>query len=246
MNQNKNKIDQWNDDHRDADAVEILRWAAKEFGAKIKFASSLGLEDQVITDMIAKFAPEIPIFTLDTGRLFQETYDLIQETERKYDIKVSIFFPNTDDVQNMVATYGVNLFYNSIELRKMCCHTRKVEPLNRAFSGLDSWVCGLRKDQAVSRVDVEKIQWDAANSLVKVNPLCDWSEDDLWQYIKAHDVPYNKLHDQGFPSIGCASCTRAIKDGEDIRAGRWWWELPEQKECGLHVVDGKMVRKMSD
>lgn len=246
MNDNKNRINQWNEALKDTDAVGVLTWAAEEFKSKIKFASSLGLEDQVITDMIAKSAPEIPVFTLDTGRLFQETYDLIQETEGKYNIKVSVFFPDANDVENMVAAHGVNLFYKSIELRKKCCHTRKVEPLNRAFSGLDSWVCGLRKEQAVSRTDVEKVQWDAANNLVKVNPLCDWSEDDLWQYIKAHGVPYNTLHDQDFPSIGCASCTRAVKDGEDIRAGRWWWERPEQKECGLHVVDGKMVRKMTE
>ncbi len=245
MTENKNKISLWNEALKDAETVEILQWAGKEFSSKVKFASSLGLEDQVITDMIVKSVPEIPVFTLDTGRLFQETYNLIQETEDKYNIKISVFFPDTNDVQTMVANHGVNLFYNSIELRKMCCHTRKVKPLNRAFSGLDSWVCGLRREQAVSRTDVDTVQWDAANKLVKVNPLYNWSEDDLWQYIKKHNVPYNKLHNQGFSSIGCASCTRAVKDGDDVRAGRWWWELPEQKECGLHVVDGKTVRKMS-
>ena len=217
------------------DAEGIIRLAYQEFGRRVTFATSLGEEDQVITDMIARVASDIDIFTLDTGRLFQETYVLLDKTQKKYcRLKFRIFYPNTQAVETMVQEKGINLFYESIENRKLCCHVRKVEPLRRALSNVDAWIVGLRRQQGVTRSNVETFEWDEANGKVKVNPLVDWSLKDVHRYIKEHNVEVNPLHAQGFISIGCASCTRAVKPGEDIRAGRWWWEQPEQKECGLH------------
>ncbi|MBI3602103.1 MAG: phosphoadenylyl-sulfate reductase [Candidatus Omnitrophica bacterium] len=217
------------------DAEGIIRLTYQEFGERITFATSLGEEDQVITDMIARVAPDIDIFTLDTGRLFQETYVLLDKTQKKYSkLKFKIYYPNTQAVETMVQEKGINLFYESIENRKLCCHVRKVEPLCRALSNVDAWIVGLRREQGVTRSHVEIFEWDEANGKVKVNPLVDWSLKDVHRYIKEHNVDVNPLHAQGFISIGCASCTRAVKPGEDIRAGRWWWERPEQKECGLH------------
>ena len=224
------------------DAVDVLKAAALKYQDKIVFASSLGAEDQVITYLIAEHNIDIPIFTLDTGRLFNESYDLIADTEKKYDVKIQTFFPEREDVESMVAEKGVNLFYESIENRKQCCKVRKMVPLGRALAPNDAWVCGLRKDQSVTREGMGVAEWDGNHGMVKFNPLIDWSEQDVWDFIKKNNIPYNKLHDEGFLSIGCASCTRAVQPGEDVRAGRWWWESPEQKECGLHFVDGKMVR----
>jgi phosphoadenosine phosphosulfate reductase len=221
---------------------ERLKWVADRFPGKIIFASALGAEDQVITDLIARLNLAIPVVTLDTGRLFDETYTLIQKTEARYGIRFRIQFPDRHAVESMVAEHGINLFRNSIEKRKLCCKIRKIEPLRRALSGFTGWICGLRRDQSVTRSDVNSADWDEANQMLKINPIFDWSESQVWEYIARHDVPYNELHDRGYPSIGCASCTRAIKRTEDVRAGRWWWEQPEQKECGLHWVDGKPVR----
>lgn len=223
-------------------AEEVLRFAAEQFAGKIAFASSLGQEDQVITDMICRLNLPIPIFTLDTGRLFPETYELIARTEKKYNTRLQVYFPQAEAVQEMVSEKGVNLFYESIENRKQCCKVRKLEPLKRALSGVDVWICGLRREQAVTRADMQVAEWDGLHSMPKLNPLIDWSTDQMLDYIKQHDVPYNPLHDQGFISIGCAPCTRAVKPGQHLRDGRWWWETPEQKECGLHIVDGKAVR----
>ena len=218
-------------------AEEIIQLAHQEFGNRVNFASSLGEEDQVITDMIARAAPKIEIFTLDTGRLYQETYDLLNLTQTKYpQLSYKIYFPDTKAVEDMVKSKGINLFYESVDNRKLCCGIRKVEPLNRALSGLDAWITGLRRAQAVTRTQLKKVEIDEAhNGIVKINPLADWTLEQVWGYIKQHQVPHNKLHDQGYPSIGCEPCTRAIQPGEDERAGRWWWERPEQKECGLHV-----------
>jgi phosphoadenosine phosphosulfate reductase len=217
------------------DAQGILKLAYQEFGRRITFATSLGEEDQVITDMISQVASDIEIFTLDTGRLFQETYDLLARTQKKYTkLKFKIYYPNTQAVEAMVQEKGINLFYESIENRKLCCHVRKVEPLQRALSNSDAWIVGLRRQQAVTRSTIESFEWDEANGKIKVNPLVDWSLEDVHRYIKDHQVDISPLHAQGFISIGCAPCTRAVKPGEDIRAGRWWWEQPEQKECGLH------------
>jgi phosphoadenosine phosphosulfate reductase len=176
------------------------------------------------------------LFTLDTGRLNQETYDCMDAIRERYGVQIEVFFPEATGVEKMVRENGLNLFYNSVELRKLCCGIRKVEPLNRALKNLDAWMTGLRREQAVTRVDVRKVELDKDHGdIVKVNPLVDWSYDDVWEYIRKNNLPYNRLHKQGYPSIGCAPCTRAVKPGEDLRAGRWWWENPNTKECGLHV-----------
>lgn len=222
-------------DSENKTAEEILIWVNESFGEKSALASSFGAEDVVLTDMLLKINPKFKIFTLDTGRLPAETYDVWERIEGKYGIKIEAYFPETRFVEEMINKHGPNLFYKSIELRKLCCHVRKVEPLNRALKGLEAWVCGLRKEQSITRQDIKKVEIDDIhNGIIKVNPLADWTEKQVWDYIRENDVPYNKLHDQNYPSIGCAPCTRAIKPGEDIRAGRWWWELPEGKECGLH------------
>jgi len=221
----------------------VLARVGEVFGDSVLFASALGAEDQVITDIISRKGLKIPVITLDTGRLFNESYQLLEDIEKQYGIRVKLFFPDKDAVEAMTAEHGVNLFRDSVENRKLCCRVRKIEPLRRALSGYKAWICGLRREQSVTRNEIQTIEWDEANQIVKINPLADWTEAQVWEYIKNHEVPYNKLHDQGFPSIGCACCTRAVKRTEDVRAGRWWWEVPEQKECGLHVVDGKLVRK---
>jgi phosphoadenosine phosphosulfate reductase len=228
------KIEEWNERFHKANADEILAFFLNEFNGKIALASSLGAEDQVLTDKIVKIDPEARIFTLDTGRLFPETYDLIAKTNDTYKINIDIFFPDAAQVEDMVNKKGINLFYHSVENRKFCCGIRKVEPLKRAFKDLDAWICGLRKDQSVTRFYTKLIEWDASNGLIKINPLLGWTEKQVWEYIKKNGIPYNVLHDKGFPSIGCQPCTRSIEVGEDVRAGRWWWEQPDQKECGLH------------
>lgn len=217
-------------------AQEIISWATAHFGAaNIALASSLGVEDQVLTDLLLKINPQIQIFTLDTGRLAQETYEVIERTNEKYHFKIELVLPDTKKVETLVNNYGPNLFYKSVEDRRKCCYVRKVEPLQKKLTTLKAWICGLRKEQAITRSDVKQIEWDNTFNLVKLNPLVNWTKEEIWQYIKENNVPYNRLHDQGYPSIGCAPCTRAVKPGEDIRAGRWWWEMPEHKECGLHT-----------
>ena len=230
----KDKVAYYNDLLKDKTPQEVLSFFYNEFGDKIALSSSLGAEDQVLTDMVVKHAKGMRIFTLDTGRLFPETYSLISRTNDKYGIKIDVMFPDYKSVEKMVKEKGINLFYNSIENRKLCCGIRKVEPLKRAFKTLDAWVCGLRASQSVTRQNILVVEWDEPNGLLKINPLANWSEDDVWTYIKKNGVPYNALHNKGFPSIGCQPCTRAIAEGEDVRAGRWWWENPETKECGLH------------
>lgn len=220
---------------RGSSAEQILQDVAGRYAGGIAFASSLGGEDQVITDMIVKNNLDIPIFTLDTGRLFEETYELLDRTEKRYGIKIAVYFPKSADIEAMTSRHGVNLFRDSVANRKYCCLQRKIKPLRRALHGLSAWVCGLRREQSVTRSGLDVIEWDEANGLVKVNPLADWSEDEVWKYLADHAVPYNRLHDQGFVSIGCAGCTRAVKPGEHPRSGRWWWEAPEHKECGLHL-----------
>jgi phosphoadenosine phosphosulfate reductase len=215
-------------------AEEILEKANALFCNKITFATSLGAEDQVITYMISKIDKSANIITLDTGRVFPETYDLLHRTVNRYGINIKSYYPDTNQVEEMVNTKGINLFYESIENRKLCCHVRKIVPLRRALIGMDAWITGLRREQSVTRTDLKIVEWDAANGLIKINPLLEWSEEQVWDFIKNNNIPYNKLHDQGFPSIGCQPCTRAIEKGEDLRAGRWWWEMPDSKECGLH------------
>ena len=217
-----------------APAEAILAYAATRFPGRVAFATSLGLEDQVLTHMIAAAKLDIPIFTLDTGRLYPETYDLIERTVRRYALPIAAYFPSAPEVEQIVARGGVNLFRNSVFERQLCCETRKVKPLRRAQMNLSAWVCGLRSGQGATRQTVEPAEWDAGPGLYKINPLAAWSEAGVWDYVRAHDVPYNVLHDQGFPSIGCAPCTRAVPEGEDARSGRWWWESAERRECGLH------------
>jgi phosphoadenosine phosphosulfate reductase len=201
----------------------------------VAFANSFGAEDMVLTDLICKHAPDIGIFTLDTGRLPAETYTLMQETLQRYGQRIVPYFPEHQPVEQYLREHGPNGFYKSVELRKRCCYIRKVEPLKRALQGKKAWITGLRREQAPTRTDLGVKEWDEGNGLQKFNPLIDWTHQDIWDYIHHFAVPYNALHDQHYPSIGCAPCTRAISVGEDIRAGRWWWETPESKECGLHV-----------
>jgi len=216
-------------------AEQILSWTTSEFPGRVALASSLGLEDQVLTDMIARNGVDIPVFTLDTGRLFPETYELIERTRARYGLQIRVLFPQAVAVEEMVNRHGVNLFLESVDLRKKCCQVRKIEPLKRALEGLEAWITGLRREQSVTRHQVEVIEWDQAHGLVKINPLAGWQEDQVRAYIETHNVPYNPLHDKGFPSIGCSSCTRAVRPGDDPRSGRWWWEHPEHRECGLHL-----------
>ena len=217
-------------------AVALLQWALKNFSSKIALASSFGAEDVVLIDILVKLDPKIKIFTLDTGRLNEETYEVMEQVRRKYGIRIESYFPDKEAVQKLEREKGFYSFRESVDNRKECCAIRKVEPLNRALKGLEAWITGIRRDQAVTRGNVHKIEADEAHAgLFKINPLADWSEKDVWSYIKKNSVPYNRLHDQGYPSIGCAPCTRAIKPGEDIRAGRWWWESADHKECGIHL-----------
>jgi phosphoadenosine phosphosulfate reductase len=213
---------------------ELLAYFLDLLGKKIALSSSLSIEDQVLTHMIKDLKPDARVFTLDTGRLFPETYSLIDKTNLLYGVNIEIFFPDYLEVQDMVNRDGVNLFYESVEKRRKCCQVRKIVPLKRAFAGLDAWICGLRREQSVTRKNMQTVEWDENNGLIKLNPLINWTEEQVWQYIRQHNVPYNTLHDKNYPSIGCQPCTRAVAPGEDIRAGRWWWESPEHKECGLH------------
>lgn len=228
----------WVEAHRqqleNLSAEEVLRWSRREFDRDVVFASSLGAEDQVLIHLIASAALDIRAFTLDTGRIFQETYDLIDATAERYGRRLEIYFPDGADVENMVREHGVNLFYESVEKRKLCCEVRKMRPLRRALSGAKAWICGLRRDQSAFRGETRVLEWDAGLGLVKVNPLWNWRDADVWSLIHEQRVPYNRLHDKNFPSIGCSSCTRAVAPGEDVRAGRWWWE-ESAKECGLHA-----------
>ena len=204
----------------------------------VAFANSLGAEDMVLTDLIVKAGLPIEIFSLDTGRLPPETYDLMAAVNTKYSLKLKIYFPQPEEVESYVRNHGINAFYDSVTLRKACCHARKVEPLKRALAGKRAWITGLRAQQAATRDGLPFQEYDEGNGLEKFNPLADWSEKEVWTYIKQNTVPYNALHDKFYPSIGCAPCTRAISPGEEIRSGRWWWESPESKECGLHVKAG--------
>lgn len=217
-------------------AEEILKWAVENFSPKIALASSFGAEDVVLIDLLSKIAPGTRIFTLDTGRLNEETYDVMDRVRRKYGVSIETYFPEAAAIEALERQKGFYSFRESIENRKECCAIRKVEPLKRALSGLDAWVTGLRREQSVTREMVQKTERDEAHGgILKINPLADWTQDQVWAYIKKNAVPYNKLHDLGYPSISCAPCTRAVKPGEDLRAGRWWWENPEHKECGLHI-----------
>jgi phosphoadenosine phosphosulfate reductase len=215
---------------------EALQWVSDNLHPRVAKASSFGAEDAVIMDIMHKINPKFRFFTLDTGRLPQETYDIMDIVRKKYNISIEILFPDTKEVEDMVKEKGINLFYDSVENRKLCCEIRKVHPINKILSTLDGWITGLRRDQTEVRKNVDIFQIDHGHDeILKINPIIDWTWKQIQEYIKKNNLPYNKLLDKGYPSIGCEPCTRAIKPGEDLRAGRWWWEQGEHKECGLHI-----------
>ena len=216
-----------------AEVRERLAAAVDEHG-RVIYSNSLGAEAMVLTDIIWTHAPAIDMFSIDTGRLHQETYDLLEKLERRYQRSLNLVFPDAQALGRLVSAQGINGFYHSLEARLACCHVRKVEPFKRAIAGYTAWVTGVRREQSATRAQARPVEWDADNGLYKISPLLDWSETEIWQYIRARQLPYNSLHDRQFPSIGCHPCTRAIQPGESRRAGRWWWEQPESRECGLH------------
>ena len=219
-----------------------LQWLAGQFGNAARFSTSLGLEDQVISYWIGSRQMPIEVFSLDTGRLFQETYDVLQLTRTKYKLPIKVYYPDATQVEQLVLAKGPNSFYDSVENRKECCFVRKVVPLKRALAGAKVWITGIRADQSANRQAMDYVEWDDAHKLIKYNPLLHWTFDDVEKFIKDNNIPVNSLHKKGFPSIGCAPCTRAIAPGEDIRAGRWWWET-SAKECGLHEDDSRKHAK---
>lgn len=220
---------------------QTLTRIAADFSPAV-FASSLAAEDMVLTDLILKAKLPIGIFSLETGRLHQETLAVLDKVKAHYNHDITLYHPQPEAVAQYVEQNGLNAFYDSVEMRRECCRIRKVEPLGRALASNKAWVTGQRRAQSTTRAELHVQEEDAAHAMTKFNPLADWSEEDVWNYIRANDVPYNALHDQGYPSIGCEPCTRAVQPGEDVRAGRWWWENPDSKECGLHMVDGKLIR----
>lgn len=220
---------------------DLLIWSVKNFHPRLSLSCSFGAaEGMILIDMLSRLEPGFRVFTLDTGRIPQATYDLMDRVRDRYDKEIELLFPQADDVQSMVREHGMNLFYESLEKRQLCCRVRKVEPMRRYLSTLDAWIAGLRREHGVTREDVRRVHVDEAHGgIIKINPLADWTSEDVWAYVRAHDVPVNRLHAAGYPSVGCEPCTRAIEPGEDARAGRWWWENPDTKECGIHVGEEK-------
>jgi phosphoadenosine phosphosulfate reductase len=236
--------EQLNQRFADRSPVELLKWGSDFFGDRIALCSAFGPEGMVLLHLVSRLERPIRVFTLDTGRLPHETYELIERCEKRYLISIEAYSPDPARLHEIVKHHGINLFYKSVELRELCCEVRKVEPLMRALHGLSAWITGLRRSQSATREQIERIEIDAAHhDIVKLNPLAGWSEEQVWQYINSHELPYNALHDCGYRSIGCACCTRPTNPGEDIRAGRWWWEDNTKKECGLHtrVVNGTRI-----
>lgn len=229
-----NRLEQVSSSIASLDAAQGLAWVAQNF-TRPKFATSLGEEDQVLTQLIIATRLPIQLFTLDTGRLFQETYELLELTQSNFNILIDVFFPAQNEVEKYVSEKGINGFYHSVENRKECCAIRKVNPLKRALADADIWITGLRKSQSANRQLMQKVEWSEDMNVIKYNPLFDWTDEDLSNYIQLHKIPVNPLHKKGFVSIGCAPCTRAIAANEDARAGRWWWE-GSSKECGLHTT----------
>lgn len=230
------KVEELNRNAQSIRSIEgVFEFLLNQDLGKITFSTSLGQEDQVITNHIATNKLPIEIFTLDTGRLFQETYDVLELTQQKFKTNIQVYAPNNSDVEELVATKGPNSFYASVENRKECCRIRKVGPLKRALANKDVWVTGLRNSQSQNRAELNYFSFDTAFNIIKFNPLLHWTLQDVERYLTTHNVPQNTLHKKGFVSIGCAPCTRPISEGEDIRAGRWWWES-SKKECGLHTI----------
>ena len=231
-----NRINSFSSIAEISNPLEILKSIAQMKGEKIVFSTSLSAEDQVITHMIFSLNLDIEIFTLDTGRMFPETYQTLQKTLEKYQKEIKVYFPAAEEVEELMTEKGAYSFYDSVENRKQCCEIRKVKPLKRSLKGKTIWITGIRSEHSQNRTEMQKIEWDAANNITKIHPLLHWSNDEVLTYIKENNVPYNSLHDKGFISIGCQPCTRAVKEGEDFRAGRWWWEDTSKKECGLHSI----------
>ncbi len=229
-------IDAVADEYETRSAEDVIRWALDRFGPMVAISTSFQAVGAVILDIAHHVDPDVRVFTIDTGRLPQETYDLIDRVREYYGISVDVYYPDNEELALMVSKHGINPFYRSVSLRLLCCNLRKVEPMNRALKDLDAWITGLRRSQDETRANVDKIEVDTGHGgIIKINPLADWSNDQVWEYIKANQVPYNELYDRGYTSIGCAPCTRTISPGEDLRAGRWWWEKGMPKECGIHL-----------
>jgi phosphoadenosine phosphosulfate reductase len=221
--------------NENGDPLEVLKWGIERFHPNTALAFSGQAEDVVILDMLSKIVKTPRVFVIDTGRLHQETYDLLEEIRNKYVLDLRMYFPDYNEIEGMVNNYGINLFYKSVEYRKLCCNLRKVSPLRRALSGLSAWITGLRKEQNFTRERVNRVEIDEINGgIIKLNPLADWTWDQVWGYVKENNLPYNKLYDKGYKSIGCQPCTRPVKPWEHPRAGRWWWEKSGDRECGLH------------
>lgn len=215
---------------------EVLRWASDTFGSRVALASSFGAEDMVLIDVLSRVRPGPGVFAIDTGRLHEATYEVMERVRERYGVTIQVFCPQRESVEALEREHGFYSFRTSLEARHACCNVRKVEPLQRALSRLDAWITGLRREQSVTRQQLAVVEHDEAHGgILKLNPLADWTNDQVWDYLRQHRVPYNRLHDEGYPSIGCEPCTRAVKPGEHPRSGRWWWESPEHKECGLHV-----------
>lgn len=218
------------------DPLAVIRYIHAKFGAEVVFSTSFGVEDQVITHLLAEAKSSAALFTLETGRLFPETYYVWNRTLERYKLPIKAFYPNTADVEALVSKKGPTSFYESVENRKECCHIRKIEPLHRAIKGYKVWITGIRAEQSDNRQDMDWVEWDERNQILKIHPIFDWTLAEVLAFIKTNHIPYNPLVDKGFPSIGCQPCTRAVAPGEDFRAGRWWWEDKSKKECGLHIT----------
>ncbi|WP_159638611.1 phosphoadenylyl-sulfate reductase [Sphingobacterium composti Ten et al. 2007 non Yoo et al. 2007] len=221
---------------QDLDAKQIVQYITDNYGSRAVFSTSFGIEDQVLTHLIAEVGAKVDVFTLETGRLFPETYYVWNRTLERYKLPIKAYYPQAILVEEMVTKKGPSSFYESVENRKECCFIRKIEPLKRAIQGYEIWITGIRAEQSANREDMDFIEWDEGNQIIKIHPLFHWTLNDVESHLKEFNVPYNPLHDKGFPSIGCQPCTRAVAPGEDFRAGRWWWEDKSKKECGLHVT----------
>ncbi len=240
MKFNSKDIKNLNDEFKDKTPQEILEWCVKELHPNISLATSFQAQGMILIDMLMKTDSRARIFTLDTGRLNQETYDVLDSVRSKYNNKIEVLFPDSNEVENMVSEHGINLFYKGVENRLMCCQIRKANPLKKYLKTLDGWITSIRREQTASRAEADKFEIDTLHGgILKVNPIVDWTEDMIWEYINKNKVPYNKLHDMGYPSIGCEPCTRAVKKGDDPRDGRWWWETDSDKECGIHFDPSK-------
>ncbi|TJZ63469.1 phosphoadenylyl-sulfate reductase [Sphingobacterium olei] len=229
-------IAQIKNETEELNAMDVIRYVDQKFKNEVVFSTSFGIEDQVITHMLAEAGSPASIFTLETGRLFPETYYVWNRTLEKYKLPIKAYYPNTQAVESLVSLKGPSSFYESVENRKECCFIRKIEPLQRAIQGYKVWITGIRAEQSANREDMDIVEWDEANQIIKIHPIFHWTLADVESFLKANFIPYNPLHDKGFPSIGCQPCTRAVQKGEDFRAGRWWWEDKSKKECGLHVT----------